>query len=281
MPCPKPTCCTVDGRSMSNSSGRSHTRSSRLADPRSSNTFAPSGIRSPCSSTGAGQRARHELRRAFVAQDLLDRVGDPRRVGRDLGALGREALQREQAVGEQLRGGLVARDDQQEQEPDHLVVAQALAAGDRAAAQRGREVVGRVAGRDRGAAVGDEVAEVLEEVGGGLDAGGRDVGHAFVAVEQRVGPVAQLLLVGLGHAEHARDHVHRQARRVVGDEVAVALRDEPVEELPWRGARTSGSRSATRRGVNARLTSRRRSVCAGGSVVSSIGSGLSCSSVMP
>ena len=36
-----------------------------------------------------------------------------------------------------------------------------------------------------------------------------------------------------------------------------------------------------RRGVNARLTSRRSAVCSGGSVVSIIGSGLPASSVMP
>ena len=44
-----------------------------------------------------------------------------------LGALAREALQREQAVAEQLRRGLVARDDQQEAEPDDLFVVEALA----------------------------------------------------------------------------------------------------------------------------------------------------------
>ena len=57
----------------------------------------------------ARERARHHLRRALVAQDLLDRVGDAAGIGQHLGPLGRETLQREQAVAEQLRRRLVAR----------------------------------------------------------------------------------------------------------------------------------------------------------------------------
>src|SRR4051812_13683822 len=52
MPWPNPRCCTDDARSRRYSSGRSQTRSSRFPDPRSSSTFAPSGIRSPWRSTG-------------------------------------------------------------------------------------------------------------------------------------------------------------------------------------------------------------------------------------
>ena len=105
------------------------------------------------------------------------------------------------------------------QEADHLLVVERVGAGARPA-QRSREIVGRVAGRDRGAPIGHEVAEVLVEMRRGRDAGGRDVGHAFVAIEQRVRPDAELFLVVLRNAEHARDHVHREAGRVVGDEIA-------------------------------------------------------------
>ena len=85
-------------------------------------------------------------------------------------ALAREPLQREQAVGEQLRGGLVAGDDQQEAEADDLVVVERVGAvvpDSHSAVVRSS---GGVAGGDRGAAVGDEIAEVLVEIGRGRDA---------------------------------------------------------------------------------------------------------------
>ena len=153
----------------------------------------------------------------------------------DLGALGRPALEREQAVRQQLRRRLVARDDQQEQEADHLVVAQGVAIPG-GGAQRGGEVVGHVTAGGRGAALGHEVVEVLEQVGRGLDTGRQDLGPALLPIEQRVGPVAQLRLVGFGHAEHARDHVHRESRRVVGDEVAVVAFDEAAEKPAGQAA---------------------------------------------
>ena len=53
---------------------------------------------------------------------------------------------------------------------------------------------------------------------------GRDVGHAFLAVQQRVAPLPQLFLVAVGNAEQLRDHVHREQRGVVGDEIGVATR---------------------------------------------------------
>ena len=149
------------------------------------------------------------------------------------------------------------------QEADDLVVAQSVATGV-SPAQRGGEIVGGVAGRGRGASFGDELVEVLEQVGRRLEAGGRNVGLPLLPVEQRVGPVAQPCLVGLGHTEHPGDHVHRQARRVVGDQVAVVPSSTSPSRNRRRRARgSSGSRSAMRRGVNARLTSRRSSVCVG------------------
>jgi hypothetical protein len=51
---------------------------------------------------------------------------------------------------------------------------------------------------NRGASIGDEAREVLEEVDRGIDAGRRHIGHAFVAIEQRVRPDAQRLLVVSG-----------------------------------------------------------------------------------
>ena len=266
---------------MSNSSGRSQTRSSRFAGAEQQQHLVALGHLLAVQLDRPGERARHELRRTFVAEDLLDRVGDAAGSATTLRALAREPLQREQAVGEQLRGGLVAGDDQQEAGSPTTWSSSSASAPAPGAAQRGGEIVGRAARGDRGAPVGDEVAEVLVEMGRGDDAGGRDVGNAFVAVEQRVRPDAELLLVvRRAHRACARSRPSGAAPRS-------RRRDRPRRSRRARSrnslasTRISGSRSATRRGVNARLTSRRRSVWSGGSVVSSIGSGLSCSSVMP
>src|SRR5437773_374710 len=44
IPPPKPMCCAAFSRAASNSSGRSNTRGSRFAEPKSMATFAPRGI---------------------------------------------------------------------------------------------------------------------------------------------------------------------------------------------------------------------------------------------
>ena len=110
-------------------------------NPRRSSTLSPSVTVRVVQLDVAGQRARHQLCRALVAEDLLDRIGDAVRVGEHLRPLLREALQREQTVAEQLRRGLVARDDQEEEEADDLLVGEVLAVA-LGRDQRGGEIVG-------------------------------------------------------------------------------------------------------------------------------------------
>ena len=88
-----------------------------------------------------------------------------------------------------------------------------------------------------------------------------------LAVQAEVEPVADLLALALGHAEHAGDDLDRERRREVGDGV------ERVGVLEGRRgtrvitSRTIGSRAVTARGVNTRLTSARSRSCSGGSIM--------------
>ena len=123
-------------------------------------------------------------------------------------------------VAEQLGRRLVAGDDHQEEEADDLDVVEAVAV-DLGGEQRAREIVARLR-----ACVGDQLVEVAEHVHRRLHAGRRHVGHALLAVHDRVGPGAQLVAIGLGHAEHLADHVHRQLAGEVADEVAAPGCDE-------------------------------------------------------
>ena len=83
MPWPNPTCCTawhpveVERRRAGPS-----TRSSRLAEPSSEQHLRALGHVFAVQIDVAGERARHQLRRTFVAQDLLDRVGNAAGIGR-------------------------------------------------------------------------------------------------------------------------------------------------------------------------------------------------------
>ena len=243
-------------RSMSNSSGRSHTRSSRFAEPSSSSTFAPSGISLRRAARPGGSAC------APSAASILRSAGSPRPrrgCGRDrprpcARSVGK-ALEREQAVGEQLRGGLVARDDQEEAGSPPPARRRARRRPAPAAHSAVVRSSGACPGGDRGAALGDEVAEVLVEVRRGRDAGGRDVGNALVAVEQRVRPDPELLLVELP----ARRACARSRPSAAAPRSRRRGRPRPSRsarrESSCASARISGSRSATRRGVNARLTS--------------------------
>ena len=68
----------------------------------------------------AGQEPGEGLGRRVEAQRLFDGRGDEGRVGEQLGPLVGKRVEPEDRVAEQLRRGLVARDQQQEAEAEHL-----------------------------------------------------------------------------------------------------------------------------------------------------------------
>jgi len=118
-----------------------------------------------------------------------------------------------------------SRDDQQEAEAEQLAVGEALSV---------------VLGFDQGAheviaalltALGHELVEVHEQVRRTVDAGRRDARIAGLAVQHRVGPSAELVLVASGDIEHPRDHGHGQDGREVPDGIARPSRRDAVGEL--------------------------------------------------
>ena len=88
---------------------------------------------------GAGEL----MDRPTPSEHLLDGVGEQRTVGSQRGELVAMIEQREQAVADQVGGGLGARDEQHEAEPEDLGVGEALAV-DLGREQLGDEVVGRL-----------------------------------------------------------------------------------------------------------------------------------------
>jgi hypothetical protein len=84
---------------------------------------------------------------------------------------------------------------------------------------RRRQVAQAGAGR---AALREQVGVVAHQGQRGLHAGLRHVEQAVFAVHHGVGELAHVVAVGLGHADHLRDHVHREQAGEVGDEVEVA-----------------------------------------------------------
>ncbi len=162
-----------------------------------------------------------------------------------------------------------------EQEADDLFVGEGFAVG-LGRDERGGEVVATGVSP----AIGDECGEVFVELVRGFDAFGGDVGIAFFAVQQRVAPLAQLMLVAVGHTEHFRDDVHREQRRVVADQIDLVSVAHGIEIPDRKSAdRRFEIGDAPRREGPADEPA--QPVWSGGSVVSSIGSGLPSSSVMP
>ena len=120
--------------------------------------------------------------------------------------------ERVHAVRHGIAGGLVARDGEQDHEERELDVVQGFAV-DVGLDQPGDDVVGRATAALLGHVVG--VAHQLG-VGGGIVR----LEVRIVGVHDRVGPVEQLLAIGLGHADQIGDGQQRQAHRDVVDEVA-------------------------------------------------------------
>ena len=163
------------------------------------------------------------LARVVVAQRLLDPARDQARVvGEELALVG-IAPQPVQRVGEQLRRGLVARDDHQVAEGLHLHRREPHAV-DLGGEQRADQVALR-----RALPLLDERAEVLPDLPERDPRGGRHVEHAFLAVHEQVGLLAQLGAVGRGHAHQLGDHVHRQDAREVADELAATALAHALE----------------------------------------------------
>ena len=92
----------------------------------------------------------------------------------------------------------------------------------------GEQVVARVGPLplDRRGAVGVEVAVGDHRVARLLDAEDR-----IERLDDRVGPVAELVAIGVGHPEHLGDHGERQREREVGDDVHLAGRGHGVERV--------------------------------------------------
>ena len=162
---------------------------------------------SPCSSTSPGDVPGEHLARVVVAQRLLDpprtRSGPSRSktLGPLVGVRGR-AVER---VAEQLGRRLVAGDDHQEEERHDLVVVEPVAvdlgleqratSGPRSAASGARStIVGVVADQRRSRPP--------------CRRAGRRARPPRGAPAGR--PPAQFVAVGLRHAEHLGDHVHRE-----------------------------------------------------------------------
>ena len=102
----------------------------------------PGGDRDPVQLDLPHRGARQHLRRRLDAQHLLDGRGEQRRVGDERGALVGMAGEQLGAVPDQARRGVVAGDEEQEREPEELLVGQVLAVG-LGGDQRAHEVVAR------------------------------------------------------------------------------------------------------------------------------------------
>ena len=170
-------------------------------------------------------RAHEVLHRRDPADALLDQTGDQRRVGLDLGQLGRVLQHRPHGATGGVGGGVVAGrggDD---------VVGQGLQHAQRRAVDLG-------VGQDGGQVFPGQLAAVLAHLGEvghqfahrGLDAGQPLVQvRAAVAGEVRVGGAEQLLcqlqhqrLVRLRHADHLHDHMQGIEEGHIAGEVAFA-----------------------------------------------------------
>ena len=138
----------------------------------------------------------------------------------------RVLAQGDHAVGDGVAGGLVAGDREQQEEQVELQLGEALAL-DLRAEEHGDEVVLGVE-----LALGRQLVEVavqlhrrvLGQLGVGVVLGVLGADHAVAPVED------QMALI-LGYAEEIGDHLERELGRDVGDEVALALLADVVDDL--------------------------------------------------
>ena len=171
----------------------------------------------------AGEGPVHVLGGVVEAHHLLHRVGGQGRVGgqsRPLVGVARQQLHR---VGHQLGGGLVPGDHEQHAEPEQLRLGQGPAV--HLQAQQVRDQALPLGGPAPPQVLG-EVAEQAEHALGRL---GGD-GHGAVGPHQHpVGLLGQGGPVGLGDAEHGRDHVHGERAADVGHQIGPTGLDDRVD----------------------------------------------------
>jgi hypothetical protein len=162
-----------------------------------------------------------------VAEQLLDRAVQQRGIVADERGLRRVAEQVEEAVADQVRRRLVAREEEEDAVCDHLVVRQALALVLRAE-EEAHEVVLWPA-----LVLAEERAEVVREP---RDARARLgevvalVGRPAEVRRQAVGPRLDAVEVLGRRAHQARDDHRRERERELADEVHRAPRGDAVEE---------------------------------------------------
>ncbi len=174
----------------------------------------------------ARQHARERLGRGVEAQCLLDGRRNERRVGQEPRALVGKGGEPVDRVAEQLGGRLVARDQQQEAEAEHL------GGGERPVTfLRGDERAHQIFTRCS-ATLGDHVTEVSVESSRPLNALPTQLCTALFAVQHCVGPRTELVLILTRDAEHHRDDGHRELAGKVVDHVDAGPGDEVRRELP-------------------------------------------------
>ena len=206
---------------MSNRYGSSNTVSSRLADGYSSRMRSPSLTCWPPISTSI-VAVRFMLRIGLTQRSISSIApgsssGSARKPLQLLGV----TQQRLDPAGDDVAGRLVTADEHEHGLEDEVDVAQRalLVVG---VDDEADEVLARAA-----PALGDLPEDVGRVVAHGLD---DLVADLAAAGGEQVRPVQQLGVVGLGEAHQLADHVHRQRRGDVGDDVALAPLDDGVEQ---------------------------------------------------
>ena len=240
--------CRLGSRATSRRSGSGNSAGSRLAAPMPIVMKVPAGMSMPPSVTGSCRGAVAELVGALEAQQLLDRAADQPRLGDQARLLLGPFEQRVEAVADQVGRGLVAGVEDEDDVVQQLALGEARAFG-LALDQAGQHVALGIAGTR--AAVGDEAAQVGEEVGDRLLAARALLGrqHRLERTQDRKRPVAQGDALLARHGEQVADHLHRHGGGEVGDQIGAP---------PWRpwhragrrpGPITGASMSAMARGV--------------------------------
>ena len=142
------------------------------------------------------------------------------------------AVELDCGVADQVGGGLVARDEQQEGEADHLRLAQALPI-DLRGEQRAQQVVARLA---------PALREHLREVAPQLERRSHRLGGAGAVDPCRIelrdlgGLLLEPLLILGGHPEHLGDHDRRQRRRELAHQIELVPALEVVQQRAGDGA---------------------------------------------
>ncbi|MFN8642092.1 MAG: hypothetical protein U0802_10720 [Candidatus Binatia bacterium] len=167
------------------------------------------------------------LHRTVVAQELLHRAADQRRIVLQAAALFGMAQQGQDGVGDQVGGGFVSGAEDQPAEGQQLGAAQ-----DVALVLDRHQGADQVVARRRPARLGDVAqigGHVLERRLAGAQAAG-----GLQRVEQRrqrVRPVFEAGAVGARDAEQLGDHHHRQRIGEGGDQIHAPPRPHRLEQL--------------------------------------------------